>query len=159
MTIEIENEEEIEEAAGLEHGEISALLSSYLVQHVYPNKLGRVFDGQTSFTFIGSPTKRRPDVSFVTIERMPHRIEGEADFAPDLAVEVWSPSNFDADKKTLQYLNSGVRLVWVVRPVLKTIEVYHPGDTKPVTVLGINDELDGEDVIPGFKLKVNKLFE
>jgi Uma2 family endonuclease len=49
-------------------------------------------------------------------------------------------------------------LVWLISPLSKVVYVYHPNQAKPET-LGINDELDGEDIIPGFKLKVSALFE
>jgi Uma2 family endonuclease len=149
-----------ENMAGGEHGEIAAILIGYIFAHIHPNKLGRVFDGQTVFVIGGKPPRRQPDVAFVKLERMPTRIEGEIPFAPDLAVEIVSPTDTSAevDKKTLQYLKAGVGLVWVIRPVLKIVEVYHSGDLKPLT-LGVNDELDGEDVILGFKLKISELFE
>jgi Uma2 family endonuclease len=155
-----EIQEELEEMAGGEHGEISMLLGSALVAHVYPNKLGRVFDGQTTFKIDGTPSTRRPDVAFVSLERMPQRIREEIPFPPDLAVEIVSPTDSAAevDEKVLQYQQAGVRLIWVIRPVLKLVEVFHPGDLKPGT-LGIKDELDGEDVIPGFKLKITALYE
>jgi Uma2 family endonuclease len=161
---ELEELEELEgleeDMAGGEHGEIAVILSSYIFAHIHPNKLGRIFDGQTVFVIGGKPPRRQPDVAFVKLERMPTRIEGEIPFAPDLAVEIVSPTDTSGgvDKKLLQYQQAGVSLVWIIRPVLKFVEVYHPGDLKPLT-LGINDELDGEDVIPGFKLKISALFE
>ena len=154
------NVEEEEEIAGGEHGEIAILLAHYLATYVIPRKLGRLFDGQTGFKLGGNPPSRRPDVSFVTLERMPHRIRGEVPFPPDLAVEIFSPTDSldDMDEKVLQYQETGVRLIWVLRPVSKVIEIYHPGDHKP-SVKGIEDELDGETVLEGFKLPVKALFE
>ncbi|MEI6045238.1 MAG: Uma2 family endonuclease [Chloroflexota bacterium] len=149
-----------EDMAGGEHGEIAVILSSYLFAHIHPHKLGRIFDGQTVFVVGGKPARRQPDVAFVKLERMPARIEGEIPFAPDLAVEIVSLNDIstEIDRKTLQYQQAGVSLIWVVRPVLKFVEVYHSADVKPL-LLGLNDELDGEDVIPGFKLKISTLFE
>lgn len=131
-----------------------------LGNHVYGNQLGRVFDGRTTFEMKPGYPKRESDVSFVAAGRLPIRVRDIVKLAPDLAVEIVSPNDkqFEVEEKALEYLDLGVRLVWGVRPVIKAIEIYHPGAVKPLT-LGSNDELDGENVIPGFKLKVSQLFE
>ena len=54
---------------------------------------------------------------------------------------------------------AGMALVWAINPVLKSVEVFRPGQSNPVQILGINDELGGEEVIPGFKLTVKTLFD
>lgn len=64
---------------------------------------------------------------------------------------------YDAEDKVDEYLEAGVRMVWLIRPVKRLIEVYRPGDKKPL-LLGIDDELDGGEVLPGFKLKVAEIF-
>jgi Uma2 family endonuclease len=99
-----ESQEELEEMAGGEHGEISMLLGGSLVAYVYPNKLGRVFDGQTTLRISGTSFTRRPDVAFVSLERMPQRIREEIPFPPDLAVEIVSPTDSadEVDEKVLQ---------------------------------------------------------
>jgi Uma2 family endonuclease len=56
------------------------------------------------------------------------------------------------------YLQAGVRLIWSIYMVQKFVAVYRLNDPN-IKFLNLNDELDGEDLIPGFKLKVNKLFE
>lgn len=161
MTTEelLQREEELEEVAGGLSGEVGAIIIGYLVQHVYPNRLGRVFNANTDFEFFGTG-KRQPDVAFVSLERLPENTPDAVPLVPDLAVEVLSKTDqsYASDSKVLEYLRVGVKLVWIVRPILKIIEIYHPGDVKPTT-LGIEDELDGENVIPGFKLKISKLFE
>jgi Uma2 family endonuclease len=84
-----------------------------------------------------------------------------ADFAPDLAVEVLSRGDdvSDIDRKVMQYQRSGVRLVWVIHPVIQAIDVYRLKDGLKLQRLLIDDELDGEDVIPGFRLAVQRLFD
>jgi Uma2 family endonuclease len=78
--------------------------------------------------------------------------------APDLAVEVFSPSNTgpEMQQKADVYFKMGVRLVWVVYPKSRAIHVY----TSPTTVIikRDGDELDGGDVLPGFTLEVSDLF-
>ncbi len=159
---EEEEEEEQKEMAGGEHGEIASILIYHLGGIVYPQKLGRIFDGQTSFRLsAGKPPRRIPDVAFVKLERMPHRITGSAPFAPDLAVEIVSQTDlvFDLENKIIQYLASGVRLIWIIYPVSQTIEVYRLPDGMRSLRLLKEDELDGENIVPGFKLKISELFE
>jgi Uma2 family endonuclease len=64
--------------------------------------------------------------------------------------------------KVEKLLEGGVSIVWVVYPNRQQVEVYHAGrayQSGPVQTLGLADSLDGEDVIPGFKLTVAALFE
>ena len=78
--------------------------------------------------------------------------------APDLAIEIVSPSNRSRDllDKVHQFLDAGSRLVWVVNPIRKTVTVYR--SRANVTVLGIEDTLDGDDVLPGFAVPLSRLF-
>jgi Uma2 family endonuclease len=153
--------EEIAEMASLEHGMIGALLSSYLVQYVHPRKLGGVFDAQTTFKVAGTPPTRQPDVAFVQANRLPDSLRKQADFAPDLAVEIVSENDkiFDTEAKILQYQQSGVPLIWIIYPFSRKVEIYRPEAGLIPQVIGSDGELDGADIIPGFKLAVSKLFE
>ncbi len=153
--------EEPEKMASLEHGIMGMKLGSYLLGYVLQNKLGLVFDGQTSFRMIGTPRNRQPDVAFVAASRLPADLRIKADFAPDLAVEIVSESDviFELEHKVLQYQESGVRMVWVIYPVRQLVEVYRLATGYIPQIVSLNGELDGEDVIPGFKLAVKSLFE
>jgi len=155
---EFSNQEELAEVAGGIPGEVGSIINWRLSAYVYPNKLGRVFMSQTDFELPGVG-KRQPDVAFVTLERLPVNVRDAVPLAPDLAIEVVSKSDgsYDIDDKVDDYLRAGVRLVWVVRPIRRVVEVYHQGDALPL-LLKPEDELSGEDVIPGFKLKVSELF-
>ena len=79
--------------------------------------------------------------------------------APDLAVEIVSPSDkqYDVTEKALAYLKSGTRLVWVIEPVAKTVMVYR--SETDFTLLTCEDTLTGEDVVEGFACPVAQLFE
>jgi Uma2 family endonuclease len=79
-------------------------------------------------------------------------------FAPDLVVEVVSPSDrmTDVQAKVDDYLRAGVRLVWVVEPRARTVTAYVPG--RPPRVYGEADDLDGGDVLPEFRLPVAEIF-
>lgn len=152
-------EEEAEESvAGGIPGEIGATLSRHLGNFVYPSKLGRVFNAQTDFELAGVG-KRQPDVGFVSLPRLPVNVFDSVPLAPDLAVEVVSKTDkvYDVDVKVGEYLKAGVRLVWVIYPVRQEVEVYRYGHHS--RILDMRDELDGEDVIPGFRLKVSAVFE
>ena len=153
-------EEEPEEMASLEHGDIISLLISYLVQYVYPKKLGRIFEGQTSFKVGGTPPRRQPDIAFVAQDRLPVSLRVKAEFAPDLAVEVVSETDndFEIEAKVIQYQTAGVRLIWVIHPISQTVEVFRLSEGLRSQRLLKEDELDGYEVIPGFKLAVSNLF-
>ncbi|HTD62770.1 MAG TPA: Uma2 family endonuclease [Gemmatimonadaceae bacterium] len=78
--------------------------------------------------------------------------------APDLAVEVLSPSNRAGEMATkiAEYFAKGTRLVWLADPKKRTVAVYAP-DALPY-ILGNGEFLDGGDVLPGFRVAVNRLF-
>jgi Uma2 family endonuclease len=97
--------------------------------------------------------KRRPDIAFVSAKKWPvgKRVpKGEAwDMVPDLAVEVI--------QKVVDYLSGGSRLVWVVYPDVKQVHVYT--DLTSARILTEPAELDGDDLVPGFRLSLTELFE
>ncbi len=67
--------------------------------------------------------------------------------------------SFDSiDDKVERYLAAGTRLVWIINPRGKYVLVHRKGESKP-QVLGLEDSFDGEEIIPGFKLAVKRLFE
>jgi Uma2 family endonuclease len=65
-----------------------------------------------------------------------------------------------AQRKALKYLSFGTRLVWVVYPDDQTVDVYRPaeGESATIQVFGVEDTLDGGDVLPGFSLSVRDIF-
>ncbi len=159
--LNLQIEEELLPMAGGVHGEIEAIVTIHLGNYVYENKLGRVFGSQTTFELPPVGRERQPDVAFVKLERLPVNVEGNVPLAPDLAVEVNSPTDdwSAVEKKVLDYLQGGVRLVWVISAVSQAVFIYHPASRLIPKVVGMGDELDGEEVIPGFKLKVSQLFD
>lgn len=102
-----------------------------------------------------------PDVGFYYGRRRPLVNPDKAmPFAPDLAVEVVSPSQGRREfaAKARRYLAGGTALVWVIWPKTRTVDVWRVGDRQPSTTLGLGDSLDGEDVIPGFTYPLSALF-
>jgi Uma2 family endonuclease len=144
------------------HGAVIARLSYYLSAHVYENKLGEIFDGQTGFR-LGIQYCFQPDISFVSGERMklilPQGLDGMFQAAPDVAVEVLSPSDSitKVEKKMQLYLAHGARLGWMIDTKNKTIRVYRPGQA--FELLRGHQALTGNSVLPGFRVSLAKIFE
>ena len=100
-----------------------------------------------------------PDVAFISAEKqaeLPYDDQYNP-IPPDLVVEVISPSDNMRNLriKISNYLAAGVT-VWLCDPVEPQVEVHHPA--KPVQIIGIDGELDGGDVLPGFKLRLSEIF-
>lgn len=100
-----------------------------------------------------------PDVGYISKARLPEEPEHEAPAPPDFAVEVKSPTDSKREmrRKAEKYIAYGTRLVWLVFPEEKLVEVYLSNED--VKTFGINDILDGADVLPGFTLPVSAIFE
>ena len=146
--------------SGIEHGNLGAFLAGAIEFHVRSRKLGATCDSSTAFT-MKSGNRRSPDVSFVSKERLQglKRLpKGYLQGAPDLAVEIISPSNTfeEIHDKIVEYFDNGSKLVWVIHPDEKSVLVYHRPE--PDRLLKAADSLDGEAVIPDFSLLVADLF-
>ena len=141
----------------MEHGEISSNIHFLLSAHVREHSLGKIYTAETTFQ-VGE-SGRKPDVAFVSTARLPENRRQASPIPPDLAIEVVSPTDvvYSVQAKALEYLAAGVRMVWVIEPVAKTVTVYRsPND---IQVLTLNDTLTGDDVVEGFKCSVAELFE
>jgi Uma2 family endonuclease len=135
--------------------------------YVEDNGLGAVTGEQGGYRFDPAhprDTEVAPDVAFVRADRLPSPTSRDyykkaPQLAPDLAVEVASENQFapGMGAKAKTYLRFGTRLVWVVWPRYKRVDVWRPGDDMP-TPLGVDDTLDGEDVVPGFTYPIARLF-
>jgi Uma2 family endonuclease len=151
---------------GFRHGRLVARLASTLLTYVTANHLGDVVtDAGFVLSRAGQPdTVLGPDVAFVRTEHLPQP-DSSADekhlrVAPDLAAEIASPDQYRPDMrdKATMYLASGVRLVWVVWPDSKTVDVWRPGSDTSIQTLALSDALDGLDVLPGFSYPLAELF-
>lgn len=148
-------------STGLEHGEIAANLVIELGGFIKPRRLGRLATSDSGVWLERDPdTVREPDVAFFSAEKLPPevRVVGYAETVPDLVVEVVSPSDSrrQVRDKARMWLSHGVRLVWVVNPATRTVDVYRP-DLAVSTVLE-DGYLDGADVLPGFSCAVSAVF-
>ena len=129
----------------------------YLGDFVDKHHLGEVFDSEMIFDLPRST--RHADVSVVLTERLP----GDEDVsrfvgAPDVVVEVVSPTDrfSSVRRKVQEWLDAGAQVVWLANPESAEVSVYRRGHS--VRTLGIDDTLDGEDVLPGFSVAVSDLF-
>ena len=147
-------------AGGMRHGGIGAKLARRLGDFVEDGDLGLVMV-ETGFIFeIDPPTLKAPDVAFVRAERLPppEALLLFSHVVPDLAIEVVSPNDEPAEvaAKAEFYLAHGVPLVWVADPAPRTVAVHRPGQEP--RVLGVGDTLEGQEVVPGFRLPVADIF-
>jgi Uma2 family endonuclease len=143
------------------HGLVAMNIAGPLHQYVKQTNLGIVYAAETGFWIEFNPdTVRAPDVAFIARERLEaaDAIDGYFEGAPDLCAEVLSPrsSRKYSERKVIAWLEAGSRMVWVANPKLKTVMVYR--SLNDVVTLTENDELDGDDVIPGFRLAVAEVF-
>lgn len=145
---------------GREHGEVAANAAFELLSHIKPLKLGIVTTSDSGVRLERDPdTVREPDVAFFSADRIgPKRVSGYSEVVPDLVMEIQSPndSRDDVYEKARMWLSFGVRLVWVVHPDSRSVDVHRPGH--PVETIDEDGQLDGHDVLPGFTRPVASIF-
>lgn len=150
-----------EPPAGFAHGDLGSGLLTRLRIYARHRGLGTVVGPDTGFVLSEEPpTVRSPDVAFVRAEKLRGgRPEGYAPFAPDLAVEVVSPSNtvVEVQERVLDYLDAGTAVVWVVEPAHRRITEYR--SRSDIRILGPDDQLEGGAVLPDFAIPVSEVFE
>jgi Uma2 family endonuclease len=157
---------ELVERKGSESSVIAAVIVTLLNTFIRGKSMGFIGGADCSYQcFADSPNKvRKPDVSFVRSGRLPddRPPKGHTKIPPDLAVEVLSPGDVvsEVDKKVREYLQAGVRLIWVVNPEMRTVTIHPPADAKlgAITALAENQVISGEDVLPGFECSVSEFF-
>ena len=146
---------------GGEHGVLTVRIGRILDEYVEAHDLGICSGAETGFILRRAPDiVRAPDAAFIAKARIPETGIPKTywPFAPDLAVEVTSPSDrFSAvQTKIAEYFSAGTRLVWVIEPATRIVYTYR--SAHDVQALGEDDELSGADVLPGFRYAVGRLF-
>jgi len=143
------------------HGKVVVRIAALLDNFVRPRRLGTLYAGDTGFILARSPdTVRAPDVAFVASARE-DMLEDEDRFlpgAPDLAIEVLSPSDRpgELEAKVAAYLTAGKRLVWIVDPARGRVTEHR--SLLGARTFSADDDLKAEDLLPGFGVKVSALF-
>ncbi len=152
----------VERNMGWKSSWVAGNLFGFLATHCKEHGLGWLATSNASYQcYPGDPGKvRRPDLSFIRLARLaPECVpEGHCRIAPDLAVEVISPGDtyYEVEQKVAEYLEAGVRSVWVIDPHNEIVRTHRPG--RQVRDLARDDTLEGEDVVPGFAVQVAELF-
>ncbi len=144
--------------AGWEHGDIGADLTIILGSFVKKHRLGKVVGAGTGFR-LGNDTVRAPDIAFVRQQRLDAvESQGFARGAPDLAVEIFSPSDSVRQlmRKVKQYFAAGCHTVWIVYPERQEIQVLEASGLDRLLVKG--DQLESSELLPGFAVPVADLF-
>ncbi|NWJ95841.1 MAG: Uma2 family endonuclease [Chloroflexi bacterium] len=147
---------------GYEHSWIALLLIKLYLEFDPKMKLGTML--QEASTKLGPKNVPQPDLSFWRANNRPSPHTKGAGPRPDLAIEIWSPSDLESApalqevrNKVRRYLAAGVPLVWAISPANQVVEVYHIGQLEPI-LFGITETLEGENIIPGFSFSVKNLF-
>ena len=151
----------VEKGMGYAESRIAVVLIVKVGDFLEENDLG-ILAGADGMIRLRYRRVRIPDVSFVSWGRIPDpKILDEPipDLVPDLAVEVLSESNTRKEMalKLREYFEAGVRLVWYVDPPTRSVRVFTGVETW--TDLGIEDTIEGGDVLPGFRLSLKDWFE
>jgi Uma2 family endonuclease len=144
------------------HGRLARSLGKSLDRFSDEHDLGEVHTSEIGYRLTSNPdTVRIPDVAFLSKEQLKAAgdVQGYFPGAPVLVVEVISPNDLytEVDEKVAEWLAHGSRLVFVVNPRRRVVFAHRPGQ-RPQT-LGIDDVLDGEDVVPGWSMPVRDLFD
>ncbi|MEW6363871.1 MAG: Uma2 family endonuclease [Acidobacteriota bacterium] len=146
---------------GQAHGECEGNFYDHIRSFVRARRLGRVSVGEVGIYTRRSPDSvRGADVLFISNERYAQKKSRSfLDVAPDLVVEVLSPEDrwSEVMQKLREYFSIGVRLIWVADPESRTVYAYR--SLTDIREFTLNDELPGDDVLPGFSVKVAELFE
>ena len=151
----------VEKPMGFYESRLACVLIQLLSNFADEHDLG-IIVGPDGMMRLAVGLVRIPDVSFVSWHQLSNRRiprQPIPDLAPDLAVEVLSPGNTEAEmaRKLREYFSAGVRLVWLLDPETRTMRVYtSPGD---FSTMSEDESLDGGEVLPGFTLPLRDLFE
>ena len=144
--------------AGMDHGDYSLEIARLLKNFVRMHDLGKVYGAETGFK-LNADTVRAPDAAFVRKQRIAsvHR-KGFGKGAPDLAVEVFSPSDSVRQlmRKVKQYFAAGCHTVWIVYPDRREVQILEA--TGSDRLLGPADTLEAPELLPGFAMPVEAIF-
>lgn len=148
--------------AGEKHGIIAMNISYIIGKFVKEHKLGIVTAAETGYKLSSNPdTVRAPDLAFKSNATLSEGgiTDSYSTVMPDLTIEVNSPGDRHGQivKKVREWLDAGVKQVWVIDPEDNNVTIYY--NTSSVKILDINDEIIEEDLLPGFKCNVREIFE
>lgn len=151
---ELDDGELVEVPVGFESQQVAARLFAKLDAFTLEPELGIALPMEVGLRIFPNPRRiPRPDGGFISFERLGAKRapKGFLTIAPELVIESVSPGDLASylDRKVQEYLSADVRLVWVLLPDTRRATVYRADGS--VTLVHPNGELDGEDVLPGFR--------
>ena len=148
--------EVVEVVSNSDSSEIAAMVLAEIITYVKSKKLGRVTGADGGYMVVGE--RYMPDVAFISNVKQPERPHVSWNpIAPDLAVEVVSPSDLPKEitDKVANYLAAGT-VVWVIYPNDQQVKLYEPG--QPVKTVTADEILEGGNVLPGFSVPLKDIF-
>jgi Uma2 family endonuclease len=161
---ELEDGQLVERNMSMLSSFVAGIIYSLILVYCQKTRAGWPFGEGISFQCFPDKPKRvrKPDAAFIRRDRLTHlqlTTEGHCPISPDLAVEVLSPRDiaYKVDAKIKIWLSAGVQLVWVVNPEQRTLQIHRPSG--PGVILHENDEVSGEEVLPGFHCRVAQFFQ
>lgn len=153
----VNGQPEEKEMPGARHGIVAMRLALKLGAFVLEHKLG---EASTEANFKLSKNERIPDLSFVAADRIPAEgiPAGVWQIPPDLAVEIISPNDLHekVSNKVLEYLEAGVKQVWLVSPENRAVTIFRSMDQ--VQVIAGDRKLESPDLLPGFSCALAEIF-
>ncbi len=159
--------EVVEKVVTEEHRIIVLNAASPIREFVRQHRLGRVGVEINHRSAGDRYNDRIPAIAYTADTTRPIVTQGSVPQMPDLAIEVKSPNDRYAAlrRKAEYYLQNGTRLVWLIYPERQSTEVCRLSDDPDlpgamrIDTVGIDGELSGEDVLPGFRLSVREIFD
>jgi Uma2 family endonuclease len=150
----------VEKAMGWPESFLATFLIQLIGTFVTDRKLGLLTSPDGTWR-LGPDLVRLPDIAFISWDRLPGRkvpTEAVPRLAPDLAIEILSPGNTDAEmaRKRREYFVVGVLEVWMVDRFERKVSVY--SSATECRVLGESDVIEGGDILPEFRLPIRQLF-
>ncbi len=145
--------------AGGKHGYIEPKLASYLDDFLEGDNNAWVLVGEVGIYIRRNPDRiRAADVAVFSKERLPEIPDTYIDTAPELAIEIMSPTDIWSNVRTKidDYFSIGVEQVWIVEPDTRTVLVFHSATA--FAKLGVDDTLIGQSILDGFRLPIAPLF-
>ncbi|MGQ0815176.1 MAG: Uma2 family endonuclease [Gemmatimonadota bacterium] len=142
---------------GARHGRVAFEIASALREFVRAHELGSV-EMECGFLLnVSDNIVRGPDAAFIARDRLPKKVPvGFWPFAPDLAIEVVSPSNTtsEIESKVLEYLDAGTRMVWVIDPETRVARVYEGNEAR---IIREHEALSAGEIVPGFSIGLSAI--
>lgn len=142
------------------HQEILQNLNYYLSIFVRQNKLGKVYIAPTDVYFSKTETYQ-PDILFLHNDNLDKLKEKKIEGAPDLVMEILSPSTgyYDAKYKKSVYEKFGVKEYWLVDPKDKTVEIYENISGKFAVISDLTKvDTAKSKLLAGFEVELGKVF-